>query len=912
MATIYVDGVPYEVDPDDNLLHACLSLGMNIPYFCWHPAMGSVGACRQCAVKQYRDETDTQGRIVMACMTPSAEGTRISINEAEAAAFREQIIEYLMINHPHDCPICDEGGECHLQDMTLMTGHAYRRYRFNKRTYRNQYLGPFINHEMNRCIQCYRCTRFYRDYAGGHDLDVFGAHDKIYFGRSTDGVLENEFSGNLVEVCPTGVFTDKTLKQHYTRKWDLQTAPSVCVHCSVGCNTIPGERYGELRRILNGYNREVNGYFLCDRGRFGYGFVNHERRIRQPRLRAAESQVSVPISRTEALQRVGEVVAQGRVIGIGSPRAALEANFALRTLVGPENFYAGFSAGEGRLVQTAIRILQDGPARSASLHEMELSDAVFVLGEDLTNTAPMMALAVRQAVRRKPMEIPRELNIPLWNDYAVRDAIQDQRGPLYIAAPARTKLDEVATHTYQAAPADLARLGYAVAGALHPGAPQAEGLPEELRALADEIGRALLTAERPLVIAGTSLRSEALLQAAANVAWALRAAGRPASLSLVVPECNSLGLGLMGGKDLPAAWEALQNGQAETVIVLENDLYRRAEADLVEAQLAKAGRVIVIDHLENATSARAEITLPAATFAEGDGTLVNNEGRAQRFFQVFTPEGEIQESWRWLRDIMDAAGRAEAGEWHNLDAILAAMAEQMPVFAPALESRPLAGYRLVQQRIPRKPHRYSGRTAMLAHRTIHEPKPPDDPDTPMAFSMEGYKGRPPGALLPRYWAPAWNSVQALNKFQDEVAGPLHAGDPGRRLIEPAQGGGAPAYFDQAPEAFRRPEGEWLVVPLYHIYGSEELSVLSPAVAELVPEPYLAVNPAEAEGLGAAEGDPLEVSIDGGLSLTLPLRAEPALPAGVAGLPAGLPGLPGYPAALPAWARLRISGGKESG
>ncbi len=162
-----------------------------------------------------------------------------------------------------------------------MTGHAYRHFRFKKRTYRNQYLGPFINHEMNRCITvlslrsllprlCRRTrSRCLRERT---IMSISAAHE--------DGVLENEFSGNLVEVCPTGVFTDKTLKEHYTRKWDLQTAPSVCAHCGVGCNTIPGERYGQLRRILNRYHDEVNGYFLCDRGRFGYEFVNSSSRIR--------------------------------------------------------------------------------------------------------------------------------------------------------------------------------------------------------------------------------------------------------------------------------------------------------------------------------------------------------------------------------------------------------------------------------------------------------------------------------------------------------------------------------------------------------------------------------------------------------------------------------------------------------
>ena len=140
---------------------------------------------------------------------------------------------------------------------------------------------------MNRCIQCYRCVRYYREYARGGDFNALASHDHVYFGRCRDGTLESEFSGNLVEVCPTGVFTDKSFKKHYTRKWDLQTAPSVCIHCSLGCNTIPGSRYGELRRIRNRYNGDVNGYFLCDRGRYGYEFVNCSIRIREPLLRTS-------------------------------------------------------------------------------------------------------------------------------------------------------------------------------------------------------------------------------------------------------------------------------------------------------------------------------------------------------------------------------------------------------------------------------------------------------------------------------------------------------------------------------------------------------------------------------------------------------------------------------------------------
>ena len=340
MATVYIDSKPFEMNSEENLLHGCLSLGFNLPYFCWHPALGSVGACRQCAVKQFKDEHDTKGKIVMACVTAASENTRISIDDPEAVQFRKMIIEGLMVNHPHDCPVCDEGGECHLQDMTVMTGHDYRRYRFQKRVFRNQDLGPLVNHEMNRCIQCYRCVRYYQDYAGGSDLNTFAIRDTVFFGRDKDGTLENEFSGNLVEVCPTGVFTDKTLKHHYTRKWDQLFAPSICVHCGTGCNINVGERYGLVRRVLNRYNHDVNGYFLCDRGRFGYEFVNSEQRIRTPLLDGR------PIPIDFAILHMRDILSHGRVVGIGSPRASIESNFALWKMVGPENFYSGMADHE--------------------------------------------------------------------------------------------------------------------------------------------------------------------------------------------------------------------------------------------------------------------------------------------------------------------------------------------------------------------------------------------------------------------------------------------------------------------------------------------------------------------------------------------------------------------------------------
>src|SRR6185312_10499429 len=645
MGTIYIDGIAYEADSQQNLLHACLSLGMDLPYFCWHPAMGSVGACRQCAVKQFKDAEDTRGRLVMACMTPASPDTRISLHDPDAVAFRAGIIEGMMLNHPHDCPVCDEGGECHLQDMTVMTGHDYRRTRFPKRTFRNQYLGPFVYHEMNRCIQCYRCVRFYRNYAGGSDLNSFGITNEVFFGREKDGVLESEFAGNLVEVCPTGVFTDRTLRRHYTRKWDLQMASSICGGCGLGCNITMGERYGVLRRVVNRFNSEVNGYFLCDRGRYGYEYVNSEKRIRAARYKGEQ------ISGDEAAGQLRSIVSESKaLIGIGSPRASLEANFALRRLVGADHFFAGVREDELARIKSMVAILQAGPARVASIRDAEESDAVLVLGEDVTNSAPRLGLALRQSLRQQSFDTARKVRVPLWMDDAVRELAQGTRSPLFIASPSTTRLDDVATATYRAAPDDVARLGFAVAREIDANAPEVAGLPDQVREHARAIAAALTSAKRPLVVSGYSCRSDVVIEAAANVAKALCDTKHAAGLSLVVPESNSVGLALMDAPSLDEALSAMRNNPDATVIVLENDLYRQIPKKVADEFLESAAHVVVLDSVESETTARAELLLPAGTFAESEGTLVSNEGRAQRFFQVFPSGDEVRESWRWLGD----------------------------------------------------------------------------------------------------------------------------------------------------------------------------------------------------------------------------------------------------------------------
>jgi NADH-quinone oxidoreductase subunit G len=904
MATIFVDGKKYEVNPNNNLLHECLQKGIDIPYFCWHPVMGSIGSCRQCAVKQFRDENDMHGMIVMSCMVPAAHRTRISVDDEETVQFRKSVIEWLMTNHPHDCPVCDEGGECHLQDMTVMTGHAYRRFRFKKRTYVNQYLGPLINHEMNRCIQCYRCVRFYKDYAHGDDFDVFGAHNHVYFGRHEDGVLQNEFSGNLVEVCPTGVFTDKTLKQHYTRKWDMTTAPSVCTHCSVGCNTIAAERYSGARRILNRYNGQVNGYFLCDRGRYGYDYVNADSRIRTPMMRNANGEVeAAPAASVLEYLRMA-LSARKNVIGIGSPRAPVESNFALKKFVGPERFYTGLSDTEAKLVGQIITIFKNGPVRSPSLKDIRQSDAVFVIGEDVTNTAPMMALALRQSVSQQPLKLVDMLRIPRWHTYAIQDALQNRKGPFFIASVTGTKLDDIATRTYRAEPDDIARLAFAVAHIIDNDAPAVKRIDSEIRQFAEVIADALKNAERPLIVSGTSLGSELIVHASANVAAALAKQEQYTNISYIVPEANTMGVGLLGGGSIGDAIRSVQDAKAETLIIFENDLYRRAPKDIVDSFLKRFRNVIVVDYIRNETTRNATAVLPAGTFAETDGTFINYEGRAQRFFQVYYPEEEIQESWRWLRDATMVAGYNDFKEWYNLDAVVGAINREVASLRNINEAAPSSRFRIAGMKMSRASARYSGRTAIRAHENVSERKPPEDPDAPFTFTMEGFSGFKPPGLTNLFWAPRWNSVQALTRFQEEIGGPLRGGDPGVRMIEPSKKVSF-QYFSDIPAAFEKRKGEFYAVPLYHIFGSDELSIQAPWIRELAAQPYLLLNNEDAGEKNISEDDRVDVQM-GEETRNLPVKVSDTIPTGVAGIPAGVAGVDGL--VLPAWVSI---GGKLS-
>ena len=858
LVTIYVEDLAYQVKTGGNLLEACLGLAKDLPYFCWHPALGSVGSCRQCAVQLYQNEDDQRGRMVMACMTPVAEGMRVSLSAPMASQFRQQCIEVTMANHPHDCPVCEEGGECHLQDMTLQSGHTQRRYKGAKKTYNNQDLGPCVGHEMNRCISCYRCVRFYQDYAGGDDLVVLGSSENVYFGRHEDGCLSSHFSGNLAEVCPTGVFYDKVVSDSYTRKWDLQSAPSICSHCSLGCNLSVGERQGRVKRVTNRYHSQVNGYFICDKGRYGFAHSNSEQMLYKAQVQPLGESEKITCDSVHGLDYVAQIILElgaENVFGVGSPRASVEENFGLQSLVGKANFYAGQNALQAAIQAQVLQQLSQADIHSPSLKQIEQADAIIILGEDLLHTAPRMAMSVRQASRNLGFAKAAAIGIPKWQDEPVRIHAQNQLSPIISVTSATTDLDSISSQCLQLTPSEMCDYARALTNALD-GQPDTAGLSSQLVSQVEQSLSLLASAKRPLVISGASSQSPELIDRAAQLCLALgRQSGTKAWLSYCLEAANSMGLGLLNTDvkhlgDLTLKLQ--QQTQASALIVLQTDLF--ALSTEAAAMCKSVRHLIVVDQLPSATSDLADVVIACANVFETEGTYVNNEGRAQRFFAVHDTQGR-PDAWRSLTNLAHmlsltktcSAAVTQLATCTKFDDLCQLVSQQAGMFAHWGEVAPKADFRVAGMKVPRQSHRASGRTSLYAHEAVSEAKQPVDLDSALGFTMEGTPINIPSTLIPQVWSPGWNSNEAVNKFQQEINGPLKGGDAGVRLFDACQS--LPLATVALIPSINIGAGQILAHTQNSLFGSDQASHLSSALSKRSAAPSARIHPDTAAAMG---------------------------------------------------------------
>jgi NADH-quinone oxidoreductase subunit G len=646
MPKLIIDHRQIEVPQGTNVLEAAEKLGIMIPRFCYHPAMGSIGACRVCAVMFL--EGRVKG-IEMSCMTEAEDGMVVSTTHPEAQEFRRYVIEWLMLNHPLDCPVCDEGGHCLLQDTTVSGGHGIRRYPGPKRTYHNQDLGLFVEHEMNRCIQCWRCRRFYQEFSGYRDLGAMQIGNRTYFGRFSSGPLESPFAGNLIDVCPTGVYVDKP-SLYKGRRWNFERGPTLCLHCSLGCNLVGSARYREMVRLEARLHEDVNGYFVCDRGRYGFYYANLETRPRAARVHDREVPWEEAVQTTaDRLKEITGKYGEGAVACLGSPRNSLETQGALKLYCRLHNWHDPqffWDAAVERKVRSAVARLDERLA--VSLRQLESADFVVVLGADPINEAPMLTLALRQAARQ-----------------GAKILVLDPR-PVFLSCE---------FEHLPIAPGDLeAALGALVKNALTD--EQVGNLPDPARKFFDALpepypaglagrftplAQALRASKRPLVVCGTDIVRESTPAFAADAALLLQAAGQAACLFYLLPGANAFGAAVVmapeaSASERPAArwpWgaaqlgaplgpsrpplrageilEAIDHDQIKALVLVETDpFWESIDEERLAWGLDKLEFLVVLDYLPSPATRRAHVLLPTVPlFERTPAIFVNQEGRAQ-------------------------------------------------------------------------------------------------------------------------------------------------------------------------------------------------------------------------------------------------------------------------------------------
>lgn len=589
MPRLTIDGQVIEVPPGTKVIDAAEALGIVIPRLCYHPALGPAGACRLCAVSFL--DGPVKG-VLMSCSIEARDGMVVSTQHPEAVSFRKQVIEWLMMNHPHDCPVCDEGGHCLLQEVTVASGHCRRRYPGPKRTFVDQDLGPFVQQEMNRCIHCWRCRRFYQDYAGYRDFGALGIGWRTYFGRATSGVLESPFSGNLVDICPTGALTDKP-SRFMARRWDVERAPSLCIHCSLGCNVTVSAHLREIVQVEARYNGDVNGHFICDRGRYGFDYANHPLRPRSPAVRGEETSWSKAIA--QAVAGIEEVTrAHGpKAIGVvSSERASLEAMVTL-SLLCEETGWEGpaFFQDEETLVKNRLLAQVALSHGIAGLREVEKADLILIVGTDPICEAPLLALAIRQAWRRGAWVgalDPRPIELPLTFE---QSGLWDEE----------------------------------LKKALLKGAQREEGLEEVLPGWKEALDRS----REIVVILGPTVMDISSLRRCGEFVSKL---GKKARIFPVFRGPNSLAASALSREStFRSLARKIREGKIKALLLVEADPFHGTKMrGELEASIRSLELTIVIDYLPSEVVKRAHILIPSATIYEGGGSFINQEGRLQR------------------------------------------------------------------------------------------------------------------------------------------------------------------------------------------------------------------------------------------------------------------------------------------
>ena len=671
MIELELDGKKVSVAEGSMVMHAADAAGATIPHFCYHKKLSIAANCRMCLV-----DIEKAPKPMPACATPATQGMVVRTKSDKALKAQKSVMEFLLINHPLDCPICDQGGECQLQDLAVGYGAGASRFTEEKRVVFHKNVGPLISmQEMSRCIHCTRCVRFGQEVAGVMELGMQhrGEHSEIttFVGQTID----SELSGNMIDICPVGALTSKPFR-YAARTWELSRRKCVSPHDSTGANLIIQIKSDKVLRVVPQENEAVNECWIADRDRFSYEALNSDQRLKTPMIKQGGQWQSVDWNTALAYVADGlkRIKAEHGVSGIGAVASAhrtVEELHLLAKLVrglGSENIdfrtrHADFSntaaAGKARWLGTSI----------ASLSNL---DRAFVIGSFLRKDHPLMAQRLRQSVRKGGAVM--SLNA-VHDDWAMPVA------STITAAPA----------AWVQALADVAAY---IAAAKGLGAPASA----TTNAQAEQVAQALMSGERKAVLLGNAAAQHPEASALLALAqWIGAQTG--ATVGYLTADANTVGAqwvgALPGAGGLNAGQMLTQPMKALLLLDVEPSL-DGANAAAATVAAAGSGLVVAFTSFKDARVDNADVLLPVAPFTETAGTFVSAEGRVQSFHGVVKPAGDSRPAWKVLRVLGNLLGltgfsqetaddvRVEAlGDLNSLADRLDNRTDAAPVLLPA-------------------------------------------------------------------------------------------------------------------------------------------------------------------------------------------------------------------------------------
>lgn len=807
------------------VLEAALRTGAHIPHFCYHKNLSIVGQCRACLV-EVLDAGNGRPipKLQPSCATPAAEGMVVSSQSPRVIEAQEGVFEFLLKNHPLDCPVCDQGGECPLQDQTMAYGKAVSRTHEFRRVYPRKEMSPFIKPEMNRCVHCTRCVRFAEEIDGGAEFGWAQRGDRTEIGIFEDLPLTSVVSGNVIDICPVGALTDN--KYRFTaRVWEMRETQGPCALCSVGCRQGVWTKDGEIKRVTAAENPRVNDTWICDVARYGWSGAHGEGRVAGPMVRRDGRLAPVGWAEAigEAARRFGAILAQeggSAVAGLGGASSTNETAYQfgafMRSVLGTHHIDSRIHPRD--IAQTDVqRAAFGGVGGTGTIERLGRSKAILIVGSDPFAQHPILALQIRKAhragavivnvnQRRIDLRVSGRIHhlVPLPGGVSrtlralAKCLLEGGAKPEGANADAYAGLLADADARRLCAEADVARgdVMAAAAAILEAGgeASVLSGPGETGRvAVSEAVNLGLLLGANVLFAAGAPNLQGAMdmgLHPEALPGGALSDAGARAACE----EAWGRPLGAESGRDADGILEGLRSGELKGLYLLGCDpVAERPDGARAREALAAADFVVLQTSHMNASAAFADVVIPAPTLYEEAGSLTNLERRAQRLDRALKPalDKMTPEGWRAFADIAKAMER--------------------PLRAASLE-----------------------RIQVQAR-----------------------------ALLPDY-------ANAFGRVPEEG---LHLARPGRGTYQLAR---IPEKEAPAPGL------RMLLTPILWLSGAYAASARH--LADM-PGAALALSPTDAESLGLADGDVVEFEA-GGCAMVLPIRTDPNAPAGVAFAPEG--------------------------